>query len=70
MLLCVCPRCLQEKQLVEDLIAQISMNIEVPDSSEDCLYLNVYTPSKPGANDKLPVSVTDSAFLWKYVYVF
>ncbi|XP_058624088.1 uncharacterized protein LOC131534960 isoform X1 [Onychostoma macrolepis] len=49
--------CLQEKQLVEDLIANISMNIEVPDSSEDCLYLNVYTPSKPGANDKLPVMV-------------
>ncbi|XP_016325036.1 fatty acyl-CoA hydrolase precursor, medium chain isoform X3 [Sinocyclocheilus anshuiensis] len=49
--------CLQEKQIVEDLVANISMNIEVPDSSEDCLYLNVYTPSKPGANDKLPVMV-------------
>ncbi|XP_073687509.1 uncharacterized protein ces2b isoform X3 [Garra rufa] len=49
--------CLQDKQLVEVLIANMSMNVKVPDSSEDCLYLNVYTPSKPGANDKLPVMV-------------
>ncbi|KAK2867446.1 hypothetical protein Q8A67_025563 [Cirrhinus molitorella] len=49
--------CLQDKQLVVDLVANMSMNLEVPDSSEDCLYLNIYTPSKPGANDKLPVMV-------------
>ncbi|KAL1247761.1 hypothetical protein QQF64_023137 [Cirrhinus molitorella] len=49
--------CLQNKQLVEVLVANMSMNLEVPDSSEDCLYLNIYTPSKPGANDKLPVMV-------------
>ncbi|RXN20147.1 fatty acyl- hydrolase medium chain-like isoform X4 [Labeo rohita] len=49
--------CLQDKQLVEVLVANLSLNVEVPDSSEDCLYLNVYTPSKPGANDKLPVMV-------------
>ncbi|KAK7121238.1 hypothetical protein R3I93_022358 [Phoxinus phoxinus] len=49
--------CLQDKQILEDLVANISMNIEVPDPAEDCLYLNVYTPSKPGANDKLPVMV-------------
>ncbi|XP_056108139.1 fatty acyl-CoA hydrolase precursor, medium chain [Rhinichthys klamathensis goyatoka] len=49
--------CLQDKQILEDLVANVSMNIEVPDSAEDCLYLNVYTPSKPGANDKLPVMV-------------
>ncbi|CAM4735062.1 unnamed protein product [Leuciscus chuanchicus] len=47
--------CLQDKQILEEFIANISMNIEVPDSAEDCLYLNVYTPSKPGANDKLPL---------------
>ncbi|XP_052399852.1 fatty acyl-CoA hydrolase precursor, medium chain isoform X2 [Carassius gibelio] len=49
--------CLQEKQFIVDLAANLSMNIEVPDSSEDCLYLNVYTPSKPGANDRFPVMV-------------
>ncbi|XP_059401886.1 fatty acyl-CoA hydrolase precursor, medium chain isoform X2 [Carassius carassius] len=49
--------CLQEKQLIVDLAANLSMNVEVPDSSEDCLYLNVYTPSKPGANDRFPVMV-------------
>ncbi|XDV52665.1 hypothetical protein PO909_021367 [Leuciscus waleckii] len=49
--------CLQDKQIIEHLVGNLSMNIEVPDSAEDCLYLNVYTPSKPGANDKLPVMV-------------
>ncbi|XP_042571859.1 carboxylesterase 1D-like [Cyprinus carpio] len=49
--------CLQQKQLIVDLAANLSMNVEIPESSEDCLYLNIYTPSKPGANDKLPVMI-------------
>lgn len=32
------------------------MSLEVPEVSEDCLYVNVYTPSKPGDNTNLPVS--------------
>ncbi|XP_051979151.1 fatty acyl-CoA hydrolase precursor, medium chain-like [Xyrauchen texanus] len=49
--------CLQVKQVTVDLLANLSMKLEIPDSSEDCLYLNVYTPSKPGDNAKLPVMV-------------
>ncbi|XP_021326380.1 uncharacterized protein ces2b [Danio rerio] len=49
--------CLQDRQLVEDLVANLSAKVDMVDSSEDCLYLNVYTPSKPGRNDKLPVMV-------------
>lgn len=38
-------------------MANVSMSFEIPEVSEDCLYLNIYTPSKPGDNAKLPVSV-------------
>lgn len=30
---------------------------EVPDISEDCLYLNIYTPAKRANNAKLPVRI-------------
>ncbi|XP_016133188.1 uncharacterized protein ces2b [Sinocyclocheilus grahami] len=49
--------CLQARDLLLDLLANVSMNVEVPEVSEDCLYLNIYTPSKPGDNSKLPVMV-------------
>lgn len=51
------PRCLQAREILLELLANMSMNVEVPEVSEDCLYLNIYTPSKPGDSSKLPVSV-------------
>lgn len=37
----------------------LAMDVEVPEVSEDCLYLNIYTPVKHGEEDaKLPVSST------------
>ncbi|KAL0154794.1 hypothetical protein M9458_049057, partial [Cirrhinus mrigala] len=35
----------------------IGIDVEVPEVSEDCLYLNIYTPVKPGEDAKLPVMV-------------
>lgn len=32
------------------------MTVDVPQVSEDCLYLNIYTPAKPNKDAKLPVS--------------
>lgn len=33
------------------------MALEFPEVSEDCLYLNIYTPAKPSEDAKLPVSL-------------
>ena len=35
----------------------LSMNSDVGKQSEDCLYLNIWTPAKPDNNEKLPVMV-------------
>uniref|UniRef100_A0A8C1WC11 Carboxylic ester hydrolase n=1 Tax=Cyprinus carpio TaxID=7962 RepID=A0A8C1WC11_CYPCA len=51
------PMCLQAREVLLELLANFSMSVEVPEVSEDCLYLNIYTPSKPGDNSKLPVMV-------------
>ncbi|KAJ8002984.1 hypothetical protein DPEC_G00164640 [Dallia pectoralis] len=49
--------CLQDRQIMKDLFSNISFKVEFPEVSEDCLYLNIYTPVKPVENTKLPVMV-------------
>ncbi|XP_051980656.1 fatty acyl-CoA hydrolase precursor, medium chain-like [Xyrauchen texanus] len=50
-------RCIQDRQVIVNELEYLSMNLEVPEVSEDCLYLNIYTPSKSGEDAKLPVMV-------------
>ncbi|KAJ1082462.1 hypothetical protein NDU88_002630 [Pleurodeles waltl] len=51
------PLCIQDLKGI-DLVKQIAQ-VQIPDFkiSEDCLYLNIYTPAKVKKNDKLPVMV-------------
>ena len=49
-------RCLQDRQLSEDLLGMAGMIVDIPEVSEDCLYLNVYTPAQPAQDAMLPVS--------------
>ncbi|XP_062317145.1 cocaine esterase isoform X2 [Osmerus eperlanus] len=47
--------CIQNRQLSIDLAAALSLKVEIPDVSEDCLYLNIYVPAKASEKAKLPV---------------
>uniref|UniRef100_A0A8K9XQI2 Carboxylesterase 2b n=1 Tax=Oncorhynchus mykiss TaxID=8022 RepID=A0A8K9XQI2_ONCMY len=49
--------CLQDRQRTVDFVSNWSIKVEIPAVSEDCLYLNIYTPAKPAENTKLPVMV-------------
>ena len=49
-------RCLQDLQISVGLAQTLSVALEIPEVSEDCLYLNIYTPAKPAEDAKLPVS--------------
>ncbi|KAM7396517.1 hypothetical protein PAMP_019552 [Pampus punctatissimus] len=50
--------CIQHKEFVIDLLDKHSGMLAVlPDISEDCLYLNIYTPANRAHNAKLPVMV-------------
>uniref|UniRef100_A0A6Q2YPP2 Carboxylic ester hydrolase n=1 Tax=Esox lucius TaxID=8010 RepID=A0A6Q2YPP2_ESOLU len=49
--------CLQNIQITKDLYSNLSIKVEFPKVSEDCLYLNIYSPVKPVENTKLPVMV-------------
>ncbi|KAG8012322.1 Fatty acyl-CoA hydrolase precursor [Nibea albiflora] len=52
------PMCVQHIQFTLDLLEQFGgMMVELPDISEDCLYLNIYTPSNRAHDAKLPVMV-------------
>ncbi|KAF7660212.1 hypothetical protein LDENG_00286340 [Lucifuga dentata] len=52
------PLCVQYKELLVDLLRKLSvLVVDIPDISEDCLYLNIYTPAKADQDAKLPVMV-------------
>ncbi|XP_019749570.1 fatty acyl-CoA hydrolase precursor, medium chain isoform X2 [Hippocampus comes] len=50
------PMCIQHRQVLLDLLEMIDGTAEeLPDISEDCLYLNIYTPANRAHDAKLPV---------------
>ncbi|XP_034071546.1 fatty acyl-CoA hydrolase precursor, medium chain-like [Gymnodraco acuticeps] len=52
------PMCVQYKKLTLDLLEKLGgMVVDLPDISEDCLYLNIYTPADRTPDTKLPVMV-------------
>ncbi|XP_044212397.1 liver carboxylesterase-like, partial [Thunnus albacares] len=51
------PMCIQHKQFTIDLLDKLGMSVVLPDISEDCLYLNIYTPANKAHDAKLPVMV-------------
>ncbi|XP_029289865.1 carboxylesterase 3 isoform X2 [Cottoperca gobio] len=51
------PMCIQDPELVVKIAKSISMQYTPAELSEDCLYLNVYTPAEATKRDKLPVMV-------------
>ncbi|KAM8891279.1 cocaine esterase-like [Spinachia spinachia] len=52
------PMCIQMRQVSLDMIDQYrTMLVDLPDISEDCLYLNIYTPAKKALGPEIPVMV-------------
>ncbi|XP_059192083.1 fatty acyl-CoA hydrolase precursor, medium chain-like isoform X3 [Centropristis striata] len=51
------PLCIQHRQFSLDLMEKFGMVVDLPEISEDCLYLNIYTPANRAHNAKLPVMV-------------
>ncbi|KAG8437415.1 hypothetical protein GDO86_008204 [Hymenochirus boettgeri] len=49
--------CLQDSEGMKQLIKIFNVEFTLPSMSEDCLYLNVYTPADRKKNSKLPVMV-------------
>ncbi|XP_062383631.1 cocaine esterase-like [Sardina pilchardus] len=49
--------CMQDRQMSVVMSEATGMIMEIPEVSEDCLYLNVYTPANPSEDAKLPVMV-------------
>ncbi|XP_043981767.1 carboxylesterase 3 [Gambusia affinis] len=51
------PMCIQDREIVVNISIALSMDFTVPEVSEDCLYLNIYTPAEITPEVKLPVMV-------------
>ncbi|XP_071973115.1 cocaine esterase-like isoform X2 [Engystomops pustulosus] len=50
-------RCLQSPDLLEEMYKSFGAEMKLPSFSEDCLYLNIFTPADRGEYTKLPVMV-------------
>ncbi|KAJ0069330.1 hypothetical protein NL108_004170 [Boleophthalmus pectinirostris] len=51
------PMCVQDVAFLEDVYTKMEMEIDIPGISEDCLYLNIYSPANTPPDAKLPVMV-------------
>ncbi|XP_029008498.1 carboxylesterase 3 [Betta splendens] len=51
------PMCVQDVEIVVNVSRVMSIVFTPPEISEDCLYLNIYTPAEATPDDKLPVMV-------------
>ncbi|XP_018431316.1 PREDICTED: cocaine esterase-like, partial [Nanorana parkeri] len=51
------PMCVQDPAIMKNLIDVFKAKFVIPPTSEDCLYLNVFTPGDRGQDAKLPVMV-------------
>ncbi|XP_072554687.1 carboxylesterase 3 [Paramormyrops kingsleyae] len=49
--------CIQNPAILAEISRMLNMNVSESPVSEDCLYLNVYTPSDRSAEERLPVMV-------------
>ncbi|XP_040185272.1 pyrethroid hydrolase Ces2e-like isoform X2 [Rana temporaria] len=49
------PMCPQNAEQLQHFLKLMNIEVTLPSTSEDCLYLNVFTPSDRGDNAKLPV---------------
>ncbi|XP_071973116.1 fatty acyl-CoA hydrolase precursor, medium chain-like [Engystomops pustulosus] len=51
------PMCVQDRHMMEQLVKAVNAKIYIPEVSEDCLYLNIFTPGDRVKGEKLPVMV-------------
>ncbi|XP_063801800.1 fatty acyl-CoA hydrolase precursor, medium chain-like [Pseudophryne corroboree] len=51
------PMCLQNLEILGQLLQMIKMKVTFPPVSEDCLYLNIFSPADRGQSARLPVMV-------------
>uniref|UniRef100_A0A6Q2YFP8 Carboxylic ester hydrolase n=1 Tax=Esox lucius TaxID=8010 RepID=A0A6Q2YFP8_ESOLU len=47
--------CIQDPIIAQNIVKAMAIECNLPDVSEDCLYLNVYTPKEAATGEKLPV---------------
>ncbi|KAM3920334.1 pyrethroid hydrolase Ces2e-like [Leptodactylus fuscus] len=51
------PMCLQNRDVMEQMMSFFKASVSIPPLSEDCLYLNIFTPADRKNDSKLPVMV-------------